>query len=42
VDKGLPCRSCNKNSCDTLECLETFHPEECLDEALRLLAFKLA
>ncbi|WP_319585153.1 glycosyltransferase family 9 protein [uncultured Pseudodesulfovibrio sp.] len=41
VDKGLPCRSCNKNSCDTLECLETFLPEECLDEALRLLAFKL-
>ncbi|MBG0789043.1 MAG: glycosyltransferase family 9 protein [Desulfovibrionaceae bacterium] len=42
VDKGLPCRSCNKNSCTTRECLETFHPEECLDEALRLLKFKLA
>lgn len=42
VDKGLPCRSCNQNSCPTLECLETFEPEECLDEALRLLAFKLA
>ncbi|AMK11495.1 glycosyltransferase family 9 protein [Pseudodesulfovibrio indicus] len=42
VDKGLPCRSCNQNSCPTLECLETFEPQECLDEALRLLAFKHA
>lgn len=42
VDKGLPCRSCNKNSCETRECLETFLPEECLDEALRLLRFKMA
>ena len=42
VDKGLPCRACNKNSCETRECLEDFHPEECLDEALRLLRFKLA
>ncbi|MCJ2164149.1 MULTISPECIES: glycosyltransferase family 9 protein [unclassified Pseudodesulfovibrio] len=41
VDKGLPCRSCNKNTCETIECLETFLPEECLDEALRLLAFKM-
>lgn len=40
VDKGLPCRSCNQNQCETRECLEDFHPEECLDEALRLLAFK--
>ena len=39
LDKGLPCRSCNKNQCETRECLETFHPEECLDEALRLLEF---
>ena len=41
VDKGLPCRSCNKNECETRECLETFHPEECLEEALRLLEYKL-
>ena len=41
VDKGLPCRSCNRNSCETIECLETFLPEECLDEALRLLALKM-
>ena len=41
MDKGLPCRSCNKNTCETIECLETFLPEECLDEALRLLAFKM-
>lgn len=41
VAKDIPCISCNKNSCNTLECLETFHPGDCLDEALRLLAFKL-
>nr|WP_321257554.1 glycosyltransferase family 9 protein [uncultured Pseudodesulfovibrio sp.] len=40
LDKGLPCRSCNQNKCETRECLETFHPEECLDEALRLLALR--
>jgi len=42
VDKGLPCRSCNQNQCETIECLESFEPEECLDEALRLLTFKKA
>ncbi len=40
LDKNLPCRSCNQNQCETRECLEDFHPEECLDEALRLLDFK--
>lgn len=38
--KDIKCRSCNRNSCETRECLEEFPPEECLDEALRLLAFK--
>lgn len=41
VRKDLPCFSCNKNNCKTLECLNDYHPEECLDEALRLLQFKL-
>lgn len=40
LDKNLPCRSCNQNQCETRECLEEFHPEECIKEALRLLAFK--
>lgn len=40
LDKNLPCRSCNKNQCETRECLENFQPEECFDEALRLLQFK--
>lgn len=42
IDKNLPCRSCNKNQCETRECLEDFHPDECIDEALRLLKIKLA
>ena len=41
LDKGLPCRSCNKNQCETRECLEEFYPEECIDEALRLIKIKL-
>ncbi|NDV19026.1 glycosyltransferase family 9 protein [Pseudodesulfovibrio sp. JC047] len=41
VDKGLPCHFCNKNQCKTRECLETFHPEECIDEALRLIGNRL-
>lgn len=41
VAKDLPCISCNQNSCETIECMETYQPEECLDEALRLLTYKL-
>lgn len=41
VDKNLECRSCNKNQCETRKCLEDFHPEECIDEALRLLTYKM-
>lgn len=37
VCKDLECRSCNRNSCPTIECLETYEPEECFDEALRLV-----
>lgn len=40
VAKDLDCIGCNKNACDSLKCLETFQPEECLGEALRLLEFK--
>jgi heptosyltransferase-3 len=39
--KDIPCRSCNKNECETRECLEEYLPEECLDEALRLLQYKM-
>ncbi len=42
MDKNLPCRSCNKNQCESRACLETFLPGECIDEALRLLSFKYA
>jgi len=42
LDKGLPCRSCNQNQCETRKCLETFHPKECIDEALRLIKNRLA
>lgn len=41
LDKGLPCRSCNQNQCDTRECLETFQPEECIEEALRLISARI-
>ncbi|MUM76950.1 glycosyltransferase family 9 protein [Pseudodesulfovibrio sp. F-1] len=36
--KRLPCYPCNKNTCKTRECLETFLPEDLLAEALRLIA----
>jgi len=41
--KMLPCYPCNSNSCKlgTLECLETFTPEDNLPEALRLLELGL-
>jgi len=42
VWKGIPCNSCNKNKCDSLICLEDFRPEECIEDALRLLPLKLA
>ena len=38
----LDCFSCNKNHCETRQCLEECHPEECIAEALRLLTFKMA
>jgi heptosyltransferase-3 len=34
----LPCYPCNKNTCQTRECLENHLPEDVLDEALRLVA----
>lgn len=41
VTKDLDCKWCNKNSCETIECMETFEPEECLQEALNLIAIGL-
>ncbi|QJB58061.1 glycosyltransferase family 9 protein [Pseudodesulfovibrio sp. zrk46] len=38
VTKDIPCRWCNKNSCETRECVETFEPQECIKEALDLIA----
>jgi heptosyltransferase-3 len=37
VTKDIDCKWCNRNTCDTIECMETFLPEECLDEALTLI-----
>ncbi|MEF2230677.1 MAG: glycosyltransferase family 9 protein [Pseudodesulfovibrio sp.] len=37
VTKDIPCRWCNKNSCNTRECLEDFHPEEISEQALELI-----
>lgn len=37
VRKDLKCFSCNKNECPTRECLEEFYPEDCIEDALKLL-----
>jgi len=37
VRKDLECYSCNKNECDTRKCLEEFYPEDCIQDALKLL-----
>ncbi|WP_319467406.1 glycosyltransferase family 9 protein [uncultured Pseudodesulfovibrio sp.] len=40
--KDIECKSCNKNQCDTRECLEEFYPEDCIESALKLLKFKMS
>jgi len=42
ANKGLPCYPCNKNTCKTMECLETLLPEDILDQALRLISIGCA
>jgi len=37
VTKDIDCKWCNQNSCSSLECMETYKPEECLQEALALI-----
>lgn len=37
VTKDIDCKWCNNNSCETRECLEEYHPNECLQEALALI-----
>lgn len=37
VRKDIECYSCNKNDCETRECLEDFPPEDCIEDALELI-----
>lgn len=37
VTNKLDCYACNQNSCDHRTCLEECFPEDCLDDAMRLL-----
>ena len=37
MTKDIDCKWCNRNSCETIECMERFMPEECLDQALALI-----
>ncbi len=42
ASKRLDCHSCNKNHCATRKCLEEFYPEDCIEDALRLLTYKMS
>jgi len=37
MTKDIDCKWCNRNTCETIECMERFMPEECLAEALALI-----